>query len=92
MTMPEAVIMCSSGFDDLTQVVHMRGVPADVLIEHAASERIETLVTGALARTGAVGLYTGNTAETVPNRLNCSVLAVKPKGFVSPITLDGTAE
>ena len=84
--------MCSTGFDDLTRVVHMEGVPADVLIEHAASERIETPVTGKLARTGAGGLSTGNTAETGPNRVNWSVLARMPRGFVSPVTLDGPAE
>lgn len=79
-------------FDDLMRVIHIKGVPADVLIEHAASERIDTLVMGTLARTGIAGLFIGNTAETVLNRLNCSVLAVKPRGFVSPVTLDGAAE
>ena len=32
-------------------------------------------------------VFIGNTAETVLNRLDCSVLTVKPKGFVSPVTL-----
>lgn len=90
--MPQAVIMCFSGFDDLTRVVHMGGVPADVLIEHAASERIDMLVPGALARAEAAALFTGNTAETGLSRLNCSVLAVLPKGYVSATTLDGPAE
>ena len=74
-------------FADILRVVHVKGVPADVLTEHAASERIDTVVMGTLARTGVAGLFIGNTAETVLNRLNCSVLAVKPQGFVSPVTL-----
>ena len=74
-------------FADILRVVHVKGVPADVLTEHAASERIDTVVMGTLARTGVAGLFIGNTAETVLNRLNCSVLAVKPRGFVSPVTL-----
>lgn len=76
-------------FADITRVVHVKGVPADVLTEHAESERIDTLVMGTLARTGIAGLFIGNTAETVLNRVGCSVLTVKPKGFTSPVTLDG---
>jgi len=34
------------------------------------------------------GFIMGNTAETILNRLDCSVLAIKPLGFETPITLD----
>ena len=30
----------------------------------------------------------GNTAETILNQINCSVLTVKPPGFISPVKLD----
>jgi nucleotide-binding universal stress UspA family protein len=30
----------------------------------------------------------GNTAEEVLGAVDCSVLTVKPQGFVSPVTLD----
>lgn len=30
----------------------------------------------------------GNTAETILSRVECSVLAVKPGGFVSPVNVD----
>jgi nucleotide-binding universal stress UspA family protein len=76
-----------AAFAQNTRVLHVKGVPADVLIEHADRERIDTLVMGTLARTGIAGLFIGNTAETVLNRLDCSVLTVKPKGFVSPVQL-----
>jgi len=84
-----ALIADFERFDDIMRVVHVKGIPADVLSEHAETERIDTLVMGTLARTGIAGLFIGNTAETVLNRVGCSVLTVKPKGFASPVTLDG---
>jgi len=30
----------------------------------------------------------GNTAETILNQIDCSVLAIKPPGFVTPVTLE----
>jgi len=30
----------------------------------------------------------GNTAETILNKLDCSVLAVKPPGFETPVILE----
>jgi len=44
---------------------------------------------GTVARTGIQGFIMGNTAENILNQLDCSVLAVKPPGFVTPVTLDG---
>jgi universal stress protein E len=72
---------------DILRVIHVKGRPEDVIVEHAENERIDTLVMGTLARTGLAGLFIGNTAETVLNRVGCSVVAVKPDGFVSPVTL-----
>ena len=40
---------------------------------------------GTLARTGIEGYLIGNTAETVLQRVECSVLTTKPDGFVSPV-------
>jgi len=45
------------------------------------------VVMGTVARTGVPGFIMGNTAETILNHINCSVLAIKPQGFVTPITL-----
>jgi universal stress protein E len=41
-----------------------------------------------VGRTGIPGLLMGNTAETILQQVNCSVLAIKPPGFVTPVTLD----
>lgn len=44
---------------------------------------------GTVARTGISGVIIGNTAEAVLEQLQCSVLALKPPGFVTPVKLDG---
>lgn len=47
----------------------------------------DLLVMGTVARAGISGLFIGNTAEAVFEQVNCSVLVVKPSGFVSPVSL-----
>ena len=49
---------------------------------------IDLLVMGTVGRTGISGLITGNTAERLLPRIPCSLLAVKPPGFESPISLE----
>lgn len=46
----------------------------------------DLVVMGTVARTGIPGFIMGNTAETILNQIECSVLAIKPPGFVSPVT------
>ncbi|MEM8553601.1 MAG: universal stress protein [Pseudomonadota bacterium] len=70
------------------RVLHVQGTPEDVIPDHVAAEGIDTVIMGSVGRTGISGLFIGNTAETILNRVTCSVLAVKPEGFVSPVTLD----
>lgn len=49
----------------------------------------DLVVMGTVARTGIPGFIIGNTAETILNHLDCSVLAIKPPGFVTPVKRDG---
>ncbi len=53
----------------------------------AAEAQIDLIVMGTVARAGLAGYFIGNTAETVVQHATCSVLTVKPEGFVSPVTL-----
>jgi nucleotide-binding universal stress UspA family protein len=46
----------------------------------------DLVILGTLGRTGVPGLFIGNTAESVLHQVDCSVLALKPAGFVSPVT------
>jgi universal stress protein E len=48
----------------------------------------DLIVMGTVARTGIHGLVMGNTAETIINQINCSVLAIKPPNFITPVTLE----
>ncbi len=75
-------------FMDLMRPLHVKGIAEDFIPEHVAAEGIDTIVMGTLARTGVAGLFIGNTAETILNRVQCSVLTVKAQGFVSPVTLE----
>ena len=47
----------------------------------------DLLVMGTVGRSGIPGLLIGNTAEDVLNAVDCSLLAVKPPGFVCPLDL-----
>lgn len=46
---------------------------------------IGLIVMGTVARTGLSGLIVGNTAETILRSVRCSLLAVKPEGFATPV-------
>ncbi|REJ65265.1 MAG: hypothetical protein DWQ31_18770 [Planctomycetota bacterium] len=66
--------------------VHVVEGQADaVIVEHLQKYNIDLMVMGTVSRTGIPGLVVGNTAERLLPRINCSLLAIKPDGFVSPI-------
>jgi nucleotide-binding universal stress UspA family protein len=48
----------------------------------------DVVVMGTVSRTGIPGFIIGNTAETILNQIQCSVLAIKPPGFETPVTLE----
>lgn len=50
--------------------------------------RVDCIVVGTVARTGIAGFIMGNNAETILERIDCSLLAIKPPGFVTPVTLE----
>jgi nucleotide-binding universal stress UspA family protein len=64
-------------------IVHQRASQA--IIDTVRSEGIDLLVMGTVGRTGIPGFLIGNTAERVLGEVECSVLARKPNGFVSPV-------
>jgi nucleotide-binding universal stress UspA family protein len=69
------------------QVHFLEDEPGLAIPKLADSLNIELIVMGTVCRTGLPGFIIGNTAEDVLRRVNCSVLTVKPQGFVSPVTL-----
>lgn len=64
------------------------GPPEEVIPKLASREGIELIVMGTVARTGIPGLLIGNTAERILDSVDCSVLAIKPTGFETPVTLE----
>lgn len=64
-----------------------KGDPEDLIPRFVVSEGIDLLVMGTVARTGIAGLIIGNTAERLLQRLICSVFAIKPDGFRTPVRL-----
>lgn len=66
---------------------HLRGAAGTVIPGAVAGLGIDILVMGTIGRTGLPGLLMGNTAENILHRLGCSLVAVKPPGFVSPVKL-----
>jgi universal stress protein E len=62
------------------------GTPWHEIARLAQEIRADMLVIGTIGRTGLPGLLLGNTAEKLLDACPCSILAVKPDGFVLPIT------
>jgi nucleotide-binding universal stress UspA family protein len=81
----DELIAGSTAADAPWQVHLPKGRPGDVVPELVDHHRINLLVIGTLARSGISGLVMGNTAEQVLDHVGCSVIAVKPPGFKSPI-------
>jgi len=74
--------------DYLAPQIHLiKGNPSKEVPAFSNDINADLVVMGTVARTGIPGFIMGNTAETILNRLNCSVLAVKPQGFQTPIIL-----
>jgi len=69
-------------------MIHVVSEPPDIaILDYIDKYDVELLTMGTIARTGIAGFFTGNTAERLLPQLPCSVLAVKPSDFVSPVTL-----
>lgn len=64
----------------------VQGDPGREIPKVAESVNADLVIMGTVARTGIAGLVIGNTAENILAQINCSVLAIKPEGFVSPIS------
>jgi nucleotide-binding universal stress UspA family protein len=76
---------------DLTNLPHaidlQKGEAALVIPKLAHQKQVDLIVMGTVCRTGIAGFFIGNTAEKILQDVDCSVLTVKPEGFVSPVTV-----
>ncbi len=60
--------------------VHQGGT-RELLMALTEQLRADAVVMGAISRSGLKGLFLGNTAEDVLDRLQCDLVIVKPEGF-----------
>ena len=75
--------------DYLRPKVHLvKGKPSKEIPLMVEKYNIDLVVMGTVARTGIPGFIIGNTAEAILELIQCSVLAIKPDGFKSPIEAD----
>ncbi len=73
----------------ITPHIHLiKGRAGNRIPRKAKEENIDLVVMGTVCRTGIAGFFIGNTAEKVLQEIDCSVLAIKPEGFQTPVTLE----
>lgn len=76
-------------YDYLSPRVHLpEGSAKKVIAPLVERLQADLVVMGTVARTGISGLIIGNTAEAILDQLSCSVLAIKPPGFKTPIKIE----
>jgi nucleotide-binding universal stress UspA family protein len=78
-------IISESGISGKIKVDHVRGAPDKVIPKYLLDNKVDILVMGTVARTGIQSFVIGNTAENILQKVTCSLMALKPNGFVSPV-------
>ncbi|MGF1909279.1 universal stress protein [Vibrio kasasachensis] len=78
-------LIIESGISGDITIHHINGRADDEIPLCVAELEIDILTMGTIARTGIKGLIMGNTAENILQSVQCSLVALKPDGFVSPI-------
>ena len=77
----------SAGLSMGPNVHQLEGSPDMTISKFVSDNGVDTVVIGTIGRVGIPGLLMGNTAEKVLRQLDCSLLALKPEGFVSTVML-----
>lgn len=76
----------SNGIDREQVNLHLStGTPWQEVARLSRHLSVDLIAIGTVGRNGIPGLLLGNTAEKVLSTCDCSILAVKPDNFVSPI-------
>jgi nucleotide-binding universal stress UspA family protein len=75
----------SSGIGGTYHIRYLRGQAEKAIPNFIQINAVDLLVMGTVARSGIAGFFLGNTAENIMAELGCSLLALKPSGFVSPV-------
>ncbi len=78
-------IIHEAGIKTQPTIYHQRGNPTELIPSIIHEKNIDVLVMGTVGRTGIAGFIIGNTAEDILQKIDCSLWALKPQGFVSPV-------
>lgn len=78
-------LLSKFGVPGKMQLHHVRGRADQIIPKIIEDNKIDILVMGTVARTGIPGFIIGNTAENVLQKIDCSLIALKPNGFISPV-------
>lgn len=74
-----------AGAGEQFDVRYLFGNPDAMIAEVAREDAVDLIVMGTVMRSGIPGLLMGRTAENVLRQVDCSILGVKPSGFISPV-------
>jgi len=81
-------VLEESSIQPLENNVHLiEGETRQVIHELIERLQIDVVVMGTVGRSGIPGFLIGNMAEKILGKIKCTVLAVKPDDFESPVTL-----
>ncbi|WP_237066032.1 universal stress protein [Microbulbifer guangxiensis] len=81
----------------LDALIHAAGIEGPMEVHHAIArpdsfipllieeKQLDILVMGTVGRTGIPGFIMGNTAENILQHISCSLLALKPSDYKSPV-------
>jgi len=68
-----------------TSIQLVKGHPDSTIPIFVRENSIDLVIMGTVCRSGIPGFFIGNTAETMLEALDCSIIAIKPQGFQSPV-------
>ncbi|HUW26569.1 MAG TPA: universal stress protein [Gallionella sp.] len=78
--------LAKNGLEQNEVQIHFhKGDAKELIPEIARAMKTDLLVMGTVGRTGIPGFFMGNTADSVLRQVDCSVLAIKPEGFLTPL-------
>ncbi|QBQ55240.1 universal stress protein [Nitrosococcus wardiae] len=81
--------LAKNGVEQKQVQIHFYEGEAKKLIPTIANKtETDLLIMGTVGRTGIPGFFIGNTADSVLPQVDCSILAIKPDGFVTPVKVD----
>lgn len=80
--------LAKNGLDQKDLQIHFhKGEASELIPDIVKIIKTDLLIMGTVGRTGVPGFFIGNTADSVLRQVSCSVLAVKPDGFITPVEL-----